>query len=161
MKAVNPVKRMMLCIWCCILMLWSGAVAESCQHENLLMCSLKGKWVDLSVGHQYVYTKSCVCDDCSQSIISKIYEGFMGHTFHLSESLHFVEEGMHRWVFLCPDCWHVMIIEEECQGGSGCLIYKASVGENPEVNVAESLAEHHLLTNDDYIKRWIAQKREK
>ena len=66
-------KRMMLCIWCCILMLWSGAVAESCQHENLLMCSLKGKWVDLGVGHQYVYTKSCVCDDCSQSIISKIY----------------------------------------------------------------------------------------
>ena len=155
-------KRIILCILGCILLMaWTFAAAEECTHEKLLMCSLKGKWVDLNEGHQWVETKSCVCDDCGTNLVETTLSGFVGHTFHLSESLHFAREGLHRWVFLCPDCWHEMLIEEECQGGSECLIYKASVGGNPEVNAAESLTEHNLLTNDDYIKRWIAQNREK
>ena len=155
-------KRFVLCILSLALMLLSlNAMAESCSHENLLMCSLRSECQDLVEGHQYVQTKSCVCDDCSTNIVQRIYGQFVGHTFHMSESIHFDADGMHLWVFICPECYHVALRELECAGGEQCGLYKASIGEIPPVQQGESWEAQKLLTDDDYIRRWIAQKRGK
>ena len=152
-------KRILLCMMICLL--FTCAAAENCAHENLLMCSLRSEWVDVDAGHQLVYTKSCVCDDCSENIISKTYADFVGHVFHMSESIHFAAEGMHLWVFICPECWHVELREMPCAGGDQCLMYSAQTGERPPVAAGESLETQRLLTDEDYVKRWIAQDRTK
>ena len=152
---------MILCVLACLLLL-TYAVAEDCAHENLLMCSLRSAWEDVEIGHRQVYTKSCVCDDCSRSIVSKTYGALTGHTFHLSESIHFAAEEMHLWVFICPDCWCVTLVKEGCLGGDQCLIFHPQAGERPPVQYGESLEEFlQQTTTEDYIKRWLAQDRSK
>lgn len=152
-------KRILLCMIICLL--FTCAAAETCAHRNLLMCSLRSEWVDMGAGHQLVYTKSCVCDDCSANIVSKSYADFVGHVFHMSESIHFAAEGMHLWVFICPECWHVHLEESTCAGGDQCLMYSAQTGERPPVQQEEFIAVFRALTNEAYVKRWLAQDRTK
>lgn len=152
-------KRIILCILGCILLMCTAAAAEDCTHENILMCSLNSEIVDLEAGHQWVETKTCVCDDCSRKIVQRRYGEFVGHTFYMSESIHFEAEGMHLWVFICPECYAVALQELECAGGDRCNVYTVSVGEIPPVQQGESWEEQKLLTDDDYVKRWIAQDR--
>ena len=151
-------KRIILCMLACLLLL-TYAAAEDCAHENLLMCSMRSAWEDVDAGHRQVYTKSCVCDDCSQSIVSKTYGALTGHTFHMSESIHFAAEELHLWVFVCPDCLHITLMEEKCAGGDACLLFSAQAGERPPVQQGESIAAYRALTKDDYIRRWIAYKK--
>ena len=109
-------RRIICCITMITLLTGLWAMAESCTHNNLLMCSLRSECKDVGDGHQMVYTKSCVCDDCSENLVQRTYGPLMGHVFHLSESIHFEREGMHLWVFICPECWHVTLKEEACAG---------------------------------------------
>lgn len=154
-------KRIILCILCCLLLLtWTGAApAEKCPHENQVECSVTKGWEDLTEGHEWVETRSCVCDDCGKQLIHKSHGGLVGHEFHLSESNHYEAEGVHIWVFICPMCYHVTLIEAECAGGDQCYFFQAEVGENPPVTYPTSLEEDRQLTTQDYVKHWIAQGR--
>ena len=156
-------KRIILCMLGCILMLmWTTAAAEEkCDHLNTVECNVLGGWVDYLSGHQWEETRMCVCDDCGKKITDRVYGQFYGHEFHLSESIHFENEKRHLFVFICPSCWHVALTEIICPGGEVCQMVKPTVGDIPPVQQGESLEEQHLLTDDDYIKRWIAQDREK
>ena len=156
-------KKIILCILgCFLLLMWTDAIAEECAHENLLECSLISRWEDLEAGHQWVEIKNCVCDDCGRKLVNRDYGQFVGHTFYMSESIHFEANQMHLWVFICPDCWHVTLVKEGCLGGDQCLIFHPQAGERPPVQYCESLEEFlQQTTTEDFIKRWLAQDRSK
>lgn len=152
-------RRIICCITMITLLTGLWAKAESCTHDNLLMCSLRSECQDVGDGHQTVYTKSCVCDDCSENLVQRTYGPLMGHVFHLSESIHFEREGMHLWVFICPECWHVTLKEEACAGGDQCLTYTAQAGEMPAVQHDLALEDVRAWTDKDYIMHWISRKK--
>lgn len=159
-KGARMMKKIILCmLGCLLLLMWTEATAETCTHENLLECSFTKGWEDVEVGHQWVETRSCVCDDCGKKLIKKTYGGLVGHVFYMSESLHFAADRMHLWVFVCPDCRHVTLREESCAGGDRCLLYSAQAGERPPVQQEEAIAAFREFTTDDYIKRWIASRK--
>ena len=153
-------KKVILCVLGGLLLLIATAIAEdTCAHKNILECSVLSEWKDYGTGHRWEETRLCVCDDCGKKITNTSYGHFEGHAFHLSESIHFEDENRHLFVFICPTCWHIVREEIVCPGGNVCLMVKPSVGEIPPVQQGESLEEQRLLTDEDYIKRWIAQDR--
>lgn len=154
-------KKVILCILGCILLLaWTGAAAEDCTHENQLECGMISGWEDLVDGHWWVETQTCVCDDCGKKIVRRSVGEFLGHTFHMSESIHFEADSMHLWVFICPECWHVTLREQACGGGDQCYIYRTPRGQTPLVHYGDSwVAWQQATTTEDYVKRWIAQDR--
>ena len=153
-------KRIIRCLLGCLLLIMCTAAAEeTCSHKNILECSFLSGWKDYGISHVWEETRLCVCDDCGKKISNKTYGDLEGHEFHLSESIHFEEDFRHVWVLICSKCWRVSAMELVCVGGETCDRVKATVGEIPPVQQGESIEEQRLLTDEDYIKRWIAQDR--
>lgn len=133
---------------------------EPCTHENMTESSA---WTETVVeareaGHVRYRISMNFCKDCSQKIYEREYDGFQGHVFHMAESIHFSADGVHLWVFICPECMYTTMREEPCAGGDQCLTYNAQAGERPAVQLADSLAAwKEANQQDDIVQRWIAQ----
>lgn len=155
-------RRIILCILGCILLLtWMGAAAEKCPHEHLRVMGILVQCKDYAAGHQTVETKTCICDDCGAKVIRSTGGEFTGHVFQMSESIHFAEDQMHLWVFICPDCWHVYLEEYPCAGGAECTLYSAQEGELPPIQYGQFISEIRELTAQDYVIRWLEQQKNK
>ena len=151
-------KRVILCILACVLLLmWTGVHAENCLHEHQQVIGVLNECKDFETGHAIVVTKNCICADCGKKVVRMEYEEFEGHAFHMSESIHFEEDSMHLWVFICPECWHISLIEEACTGGAQCMLYSAQEGELPPIQYGQFVSDMWELTAQDYVKRWLVR----
>lgn len=152
--------RWLCLLGCLLLLMWNSEVlAEKCDHVHMIVKDEQTTYEDVEAGHQWVTTKAGICDDCGANLIRRIEGGLTGHVFYMSESIHFTEEGVHLWVFICPECLHIALREEACTGGDWCNRYSAQAGERAPVTYGISLAEERQMTDEDYVKHWVAQNR--
>ncbi len=158
-------KRVILCILACILLLTLTccAAAEECYHEHQIVKGLLIEWEDFETGHRLVETNYNICDPCGKKFMHQTCGELEEHVYHLAESIHFVRDtarfqmhNEHLWVFICPTCWHIQTLVELCAGEDDCLRFNAQEGENPQVQYGESLNDwHEENTKQDYILRWL------
>ena len=154
-------KRIILCILGCILlMMWPAQAENDCAHEERRLVGVINEWQDWESGHQYVETQLEICDACGEKCFLSDSGDLEGHVFHMSESIHFEAENRHLCVLICPTCWHVELSEIICPGGDVCELFTPQAGEMPPIQQGESLEEMYELTTPDYIKRWLAQNRD-
>lgn len=137
----------------------ANAKGENCQHDGLPNAAAEISYKDVEAGHVLVYTKTGECSICGREAVIQAEGGLTGHIFCMAESIHFTQDGMHLWVFICLDCKHVAVVEEPCAGGDWCLIYSAQTGVRAPVQEGESLeAWRQENTTEDYVSRWLAQQ---
>lgn len=135
-----------------------SAVAENeCQHVNTEeMATSHTVIVPLEAGHYPCKVTHTMCLDCKKGFVERQYGQFVGHTFHMAESIHSQQEGMHLWIFICPECMYVTMVEEACAGGENCHLYCAQEGTSPAIQLADSLAAwKEADAKSDIVSRWI------
>ena len=149
-------KRIAACMLACILLMLLGAIAEQCSHEQLRPAGTFTQCEDLEYGHQKKETSTSVCEDCGKKVVRSSYGALMGHTFYMSESIHFEEDGIHLCVFICPDCRHVRLVEYACTGGRQCYVYRGQESESFPAQTMRRRSELQELTEQDYLERWLS-----
>lgn len=151
------VRRIILCILGCILLLCSAVAETECQHVHIEeMATSHTVIVPLEAGHYSCKVTHTMCLDCKTDFVDRQYGHFVGHTFHIAESIHCQQEGRHLWVFLCSECMYITMREEECAGGENCVRYSPQAGEMPVVQLTDSLvAWKEENTKEVIVSRWL------
>ena len=140
------------------LVLWTGSASgASCQHLHLKITDTTFSYENVSAGHVLVITHTGECDDCGGPGI-RISEGpLLGHEFNMAESLHFNEDNLHVWAFICVQCHGVFQRELPC-GGDRCYTYHCD-GRDPAVQYLDSYAVWQADHPEEVIAAlWLAAK---
>ncbi len=155
-------KRIILCILGCILLLmWTSVAAEECTHIHVVDISNLDLCVDLEAGHQEMTLETRVCTDCGKKIIQRSYGPFVGHVFTMAESLHFDEDMAHLFVFICKDCHHIVKEAIGCNRNR-CWTYLAPDRIHPQVEYFDHLEAWEAENPEEAIvNRWIARQQDK
>lgn len=142
-----------------IALLCPAFAEDECQHIHLSKMATSHTVVEaLEAGHYRCKITHTLCTDCYKRFVDKQFENLQGHTFHMAESVHGQQEGMHLWIFICPECMHITMIEELCEGGRNCSKYGAQEGTTPAVQLSDTLAPwKETDAKRDIIRRWIAK----
>lgn len=155
-------KKRFVALFMCMTMLCMAtvlcpALAEAkCLHENVYEL-VSNEVRPRAAGHENCKVITAICQDCKTKYVDERFESFKGHVFHMAESLHFEEDGMHLWVFICSECMYITMIEDACTGGANCMLYSAQAGVRPAVQYADSLAAwKDENEKNDIVARWLA-----
>lgn len=150
-----------LCVLLAVLLWTASASGEVCAHAEVKVLNSIVQCEDLESGHCEVEQSISVCQDCGKKTITRTYGQFVGHAFHMAESIHFTTEGKHLCIFICQDCLHLIKVEYECAGGRRCLIYHAQEGEPIPVQHLESFDEWaETVKDEEIIQRWLAREKD-
>lgn len=155
-------KMWLLSLALSIVLLCTAMAEDECPHMVVEEMATSHTVIEARAeGHYSCRVINSMCLDCKMEFVDYQYDGFTGHTFHMAESIHGHQDGVHLWVMICKECKYVTMLEELCEGDKGCYKYHAQEGTHPAIQHVDSLAPWKVEESiNDIVKHWIEEHRE-